>query len=188
MNNQNENNSIFENSNVENINQTVNNEPPMGSEVKVEENVVKPVVDRPDLADKTINAVENFVNTEDHKSEYNELEVKQNKTPSLLTYIPLVSLYYILSGKYKNSEYLKFHVNQGLNITILTVIVFFISETINMIFSRNSLVLNSTPVILSFIIYTLYFVIFLGILFGVINTSNGNSKELPLIGKIKLLK
>ena len=191
MNNQNENNSIFENPNIDNANNNQNQEVING---KVNEapkeniNVVTPVVDKPDLADKTINAVESLVNTTDHQSEYTSEELKQYKTSAIISYIPFVSIILILIGKYKTSNYLKFHVNQGLILTIIDAIVIFITETITAIFRRDSLVLNSTPAIISFVCYTLYFILFLLVMFGIINTANGKSQELPIIGKFKLLK
>ena len=155
---------------------------------KPEENVVTPVVEKRDIADKTIDAVENFIDTKDHKDEYNAEEVKKYKKAAIISYIPIVSLYYVVTNKYKESNYLKFHVCQGLSITITYVIIFFIDKILTSIFSSNSLVLNSTPGIISFIIYALYFIMLLAMFFGIINTANGLSKEIPIIGKIKLLK
>jgi uncharacterized membrane protein len=142
----------------------------------------------PDMADKTINAVENFMNTEDHTSEYGADEVKKYKTSSMISYIPLVSLYFVVTSKFKESKYLHFHVNQGLVVTIGWVLSFFISEMLSALFTRDSMLLNNTPGWVSFISYILYCICFLATLFGIINTVNNSSKELPLIGKIKLLK
>lgn len=189
MNEQN-NNSIFENPNVNNMDTSneVKNPNELADSTPVEENIVKPIVDKPDLADKTINAVENFINTDDHKNEYEEKELKQYKNLAIYSYVPFVSLYFIATKKYQISNYLKFHVNQGLNITIILVATIIISEITNAIFSKDSLVLNNTPLVISIIFYALYFIVFSLILFGISNTSNDKSKELPVIGKYKILK
>ena len=97
-------------------------------------------------------------------------------------------MYYILTNKYKESNYLKFHVNQGLNITIAYVISFFIDKILTAIFSSDSLVIDSTPALVSVIIYVLYFIFLLAMFFGIVNTVNGFSKEIPVIGKFKIIK
>ena len=186
MDNQNTNNdegktSIFENNKYE---ETVN----VQQEEKPQENVVTPIVERRDIADKTIDAVENFMDTKDHKKEFTEEDIKKYKTNAIISYIPFVSLYFIIKNKYKESKYLEFHVNQGLTITLLYVAVFFVDRVVGAVFSSNSLVLNSTPGLISLVIYSLYFILLLAMFFGIINTSNGLSKEIPIVGKIKLLK
>ena len=152
-------------------------------------NVVNSVNNQgPDIADKTIDAVEGFMDTVDHKKEFSEDEVKRYKTKAMVSYIPLISLIFILTNKTKQSSYLKFHANQGLVITIMWVIVCFIEGILSALFSSDSMLRNSTPGWVSFISYLLYCICFLATLYGIINTYNDSSKELPLVGKIKLLK
>lgn len=171
-------------------NQNLNNKPNLMREsVDKDGNVINNNNNQePDIADKTIDAVEGFINTCDHKKEFNSEEVKKYKTSAMICYIPVVPFYYILTNKLKQSNYLKFHVNQGLNVTILCGIVFFISSVLKVIFTTNSMLRDNTPGWVSFITYILYCISFLAIIFGIINTYNNSSKELPLIGKIKLLK
>ena len=155
---------------------------------KEEVSVVTPIVERRDIADKTIDAVEDFIDTKDHHKEFNSEEVKKYKTASIISYIPLVCLYYIATNKYKESNYLKFHVNQGVTITLGFVIIFFVDKILSSIFSSGSLVINNTPGLISIMLYILYFVLLLAMFFGIINTANGLSKEIPIIGKFKLIK
>ena len=56
------------------------------------------------------------------------------------------------------------------------------------LFKRDSYIRNDIPGIISFISYLLYSICFLATLFGMINTADDSSKELPLIGKIRILK
>ena len=142
----------------------------------------------PDLADKTINAVENFMNTDDHINEHARADVNKNKTNATLCYLPLVVFYFIFTNKYKNSTYLHFHANQGLLVSLLYIVSVVISQFLIILFEKDGLVLNTIPGWVSFISYVLYCICFALTLFGVINTVNESSKELPLIGKIKILK
>ena len=68
------------------------------------------------------------------------------------------------------------------------VIVCFIEGILSALFSSDSMLRDATPGWVSFISYLLYCICFLATLYGIINTYNDSSKELPLVGKIKLLK
>ena len=142
----------------------------------------------PDIADKTIDAVEGFMDTVDHKKEFSEEEVKLHKTKAMVSYVPLISLIFILTKKTKQSAYLKFHANQGLVITIMWAIVSVIEGVLSAIFSSDSMLRDTTPGWVSFTSYLLYCICFLATIYGIINTYNDSSKEVPLIGKIKILK
>jgi uncharacterized membrane protein len=142
----------------------------------------------PDIADKTINAVEGFMDTEDHKSEFSIEEVKKYKTSAILSYIPIIVVIFLITGKQKQSKYLCFHMNQGLVITIITATVSIISTILGIIFKSDTMLKDSVPGWVSFISYIMYCVCFLSSIYGIVNTYNDSSKEIPLIGKIKLLK
>ncbi len=74
-----------------------------------------------------------------------------------------------------NNEDYKFHTNQGLNLFILFVI--------------SSIIGSFVPVIGWFLILPIASVFsFVLFIMGVINSLNGKMKELPVIGKYKLIK
>jgi len=141
-----------------------------------------------DLGDKTISAVENFMNTTDTAGEYTDEDRKKNKANALLCYIPFVVFYFIFTGKSKNSKYLSFHSNQGLLVTFLYIVSFIITALLEVLFKKDSFIRNDIPGWVGFISYILYCISFLSTLFGIINTSNESSKELPIIGKFRILK
>lgn len=149
---------------------------------------VKPIVDRPDLADKIENKVDLLMDTKVHNNEFEKEEVNKFKNLATASYIPFVSLFLIFTGKYKKSKYLFFHTNQGLIVTVLFIAVFFFTKILGSMFTGSSLIVNSAPGWVEAINATLYFLVILLILFGTVNTVNNNSKELPIVGKIKLLK
>lgn len=152
-------------------------------------NVIAPGTNSgPDMADKTINAVEGFMDTEDHKGEFNSEEVKKYKTKAILSYIPIVALYFVITKKYKESKYLQFHVNQGIVVTIITATVSIISTILGIIFATETMLKNSVPGWVSFLSYLLYCICFLAMVYGIVNTYNDSSKEIPILGGIKLLK
>ncbi len=142
-----------------------------------------------DYADKTIETVEKIINTKDESNSFTPDDVLKFKTDALISYIPFVSIYYIITSKYKRSNYLHFHVSQGLNITICTIIVFFVTKILCSVFAIDGgFGREFVPGIIEFICYLLYVLLAFFVGFGVINTTNNQSKELPLIGKYRLLK
>ena len=142
----------------------------------------------PDMADKTIQAVEGFMNTKDHIEEYSMEEVKQYKTLAIFSYVPIVSIILLIIGKQKKSEYLKFHINQGIVITIITATVSIISAILGTIFKVETMLQNNVPEWVGFISFFLYSICLIAMIYGIANTFNDKSKEIPIIGKIKLIK
>lgn len=146
-------------------------------------------VENKDYADKTIETVEKIINTRNETVNFTEDEVLKYKTDAVISYIPFVSIYYIITSKYKKSNYLYFHTNQGLSLTICSIIVFFISKILCSLFAVDGgFGREFVPGIIEFICYILYIIVAFLIGFGILNTTNNQSKELPLIGKYRLLK
>ena len=113
---------------------------------------------------------------------YESADIEQNKVMAVLAYLGPLVLVPILAAK--DSKFAKFHANQGLVLFICSIVytaaLFFIS-----------FILYSISDYLGFIVYILRLVnvafLVLAIL-GIINAINGQAKELPVIGKIQLLK
>ena len=141
---------------------------------KKENETVKEEVN--EFLDKAANNFENFIASTNHENKFDKEEAFNYKTDAIISYIPFLSLYEVFINKWKKSEYLKFHVNQGLVLTLL----WFLSLVLNRSYFSNTFI--------SFISYLLICACLLLSLFGIVNTNNGESKELPLIGKIKLIK
>lgn len=121
-------------------------------------------------------------NTQDTTSEYDAGDIARNRVFAILAYFgPLV---FIPMFAVKGSKYARFHANQGLTLliaygaygiayAILAVIIAMISSKLTFILTLFSLV---------GVLFTVLSVI------GVINAASGKAKELPIIGKFKLLK
>ncbi len=121
-------------------------------------------------------------NTADTTAEYDPKDIEANKAMALLSYFGILVLIPIFGAK--DSKFARFHANQGLTLC-LAAIVYGVAYSV------------LTGIILA-ISWRLYFlvsiiglvsVVFLVLaVIGIINAVNGKAKELPLIGKINLLK
>ena len=110
-----------------------------------------------------------FNNTADTTSEYDAQDIENNKVMAVLAYI----LFFIPLLAAKDSKFARFHTNQGL--------VLFLGGII-------ASVVAVIPVIGWIVAPIAGLVITVLAIIGILNALNGKAKELPVIGKFKILK
>lgn len=110
-----------------------------------------------------------FNNTADTTAEYDAQDIEKNKVMALLAYI--IFLIPLLAAK--DSKFARFHANQGL--------VLFLGGII-------ASVVAVIPVIGWIVAPIAGLVITVLAIIGILNALNGRAKELPVIGKFKILK
>lgn len=107
----------------------------------------------------------------DYTAQYNPADIEANKIMAVLAYI----LFLIPLLAAKESPYAKFHTNQGLLVCLAGIAV--------------SIVGSIIPILGWFLILPVGCIIVavIGIM-GLINAWTGKAKELPIIGKIRIIK
>ena len=110
-----------------------------------------------------------FNNTADTTFEYDAQDIEKNKVMAVLAYI----LFFIPLLAAKDSKFARFHTNQGL--------VLFLGGII-------ASVVAVIPVIGWIVAPIAGLVITVLAIIGILNALNGRAKELPVIGKFKILK
>ena len=113
--------------------------------------------------------VANLNNTKDTTDQFDKDDIEKNKAMGLLAYI----LFFIPLLAAKDSPFARYHANQGLVLFICGLI--------------SSLVWI-IPILGWIIAPILSIVITVLAVIGIINALNGKAKELPIIGKFKILK
>lgn len=114
--------------------------------------------------------------------EFDEVDIEQNKVMALLSYLGILVLIPIFAAK--ESKYARFHANQGLVLCIAAVlygVAYSILTSIILAISWRLYFLVSLIGLLSIVFVVLAVI-------GIINALNGKAKELPIIGKYKILK
>lgn len=118
-------------------------------------------------------------NTADSTNEFNPKDIEQNKVMAVLAYLGILVLVPIFAAK--ESKFARFHANQGLILCIIGIILYF-----------AVVILMSISMKLAAILSLFLWLIELGILvlaiIGIINAVKGRAKELPLVGKYRILK
>lgn len=112
---------------------------------------------------------------------FDEDDIKQNKTMAGLAYI----LFFLPLIVCKDSRFGRFHANQGLLLLILSVAGYIVLSVITTVLA------TITWRLFGFIslLYSLYGLFILAIaIYGLVNGLNGKAKELPVIGKFRIIK
>lgn len=141
-----------------------------------------------DFSDKTIKFIEGVVNTKDYTYTFTKEEVVPFRILATMCYVPFLFLLPLLTGKYKKSRFLYFHINQGLNLTLAWAIVFFVNKVFRSLFTTTYRYSSTTPGWVDFISYVLYCIVIAITVVGMINTFNGKSKNTSIVGGFRFLK
>ena len=124
----------------------------------------------------------NLNNTADTTAEFDQADITNNKAMGILAYLgPLV---FIPMFAAKGSKFARFHANQGLTLFIACgawSIVYSILNWIILAISWRLYFISSIIGLCSLVFLVLA-------VLGIVNAANGRAKELPVIGKFKILK
>lgn len=139
--------------------------------------------------------IQNLNNTADTTADFEGADIEQNKIMAVLSYIgPLVLVPIFAAPK---SKFARYHANQGLTLFLADLAYGIIQGILleifgaifpfrlypNLTYTRGPIYgLISTILGLAWLAFTVLAII------GIINAVKGKAKELPIIGKIKILK
>ena len=120
--------------------------------------------------------------TPDTTGEFEAEDINKNKAMAILAYFGPLVLIPILAAK--DSRFARYHSNQGLLLLLACFGWSVLSSILNWIILAISWRLYFLTSIISFLS-----VIFLVLaVLGIVNAANGKAKELPVIGKFRILK
>ena len=123
--------------------------------------------------------VNNMMNTNDATSQFDPQDINNNKGMSVLAYIGFLFLVPLLACP--NSKFARYHTNQGLVLFLLEFALGVVTGILGIIPIAGLIIGGLLSAVGG--IFTLVLMIM-----GIINAAQGQAKELPLIGKITLLK
>lgn len=123
-----------------------------------------------------------------NEQDFDPADVAQNKAMGILAYLGFLVLIPLFAAK--NSKYARFHTNQGLIVFLAEVCIGIVSWIIPNIFLGLWYV--SGIYYLVKVLNAIFKLLDLGCLalsiFGIVNAAQGKKKELPVIGKFRLIK
>lgn len=143
--------------------------------------------------DKVTEAFNKFNNTADSTAEYDPADIQQNKVMAILSYFGLLALIPLFAAQ--NSKFARFHAKQGINLLLLGIVYGIVSGILNMFKTKTvdyvygiPVEYSHTPWFISLILWLLGLCITALAIIGIVNAVKGRAKDLPIIGKIKIIK
>ncbi|MBQ6469960.1 MAG: hypothetical protein IJJ50_07930 [Lachnospiraceae bacterium] len=133
-----------------------------------------------DFSQRVNQTIGEIQNTPDYSNYYHPADVERNKGISVLSYLGLLLLIPYLARK--DSPYARFHVNQGLVLFLTEAVYNLVIRVIRGIFGHTIL----SPIVSILGILDIVFVVLM--IIGIVNAASGRAKELPVIGKIRILQ
>ena len=129
--------------------------------------------------------INNVMNTPDTTAEYTQEDINSNRVMAILAYIGLLFLVPLFAAK--DSKFARFHTNQGIVLCIAGAICYVACTILVALASIPAIgwlfaVLGYIGVTAVGIVFTILMVL------GIVNAAKGTAKELPIIGKFKILK
>lgn len=121
----------------------------------------------PDLADKIMG----INNTADTTADYDQKDIEDNKFMAILAYIGILFLIPLFAAK--ESPFAKFHTNQGIILCIVGV---------------AGGIIGIIPILGTIVAALVSLATTVLMVLGIVNVCQGKAKELPIIGKYKILK
>lgn len=135
--------------------------------------------------------VKNLNNTPDSTSAFDPTDIANNKGMAVLAY--LGPLWFIPKFASKASPYAQYHCGQGFNVLLLWAADIILSILLGLIKVPHTnaywgYTYYSSPWWVTLITWLISLAVSILAIIGIINAAKGQAKELPLIGKIKILK
>ncbi|MCI7571236.1 MAG: zinc-ribbon domain-containing protein [Clostridiales bacterium] len=126
--------------------------------------------------------VQNLNNTADTTTAFDAQDIQNNKAMAILAYLSILVLIPLFAAK--ESKFARFHTNQGLILAIAEIIFSIAYSIISSILYAISWRLGFIATIIS--ICSIVFLILA--IIGIVNAADGKAKELPIIGKYKIIQ
>ena len=120
------------------------------------------------------------------------LDIRSNKVQAVLAYLGVLVLIPIFAAK--DSKFARFHANQGLVLVIFEIAIGIVTRILGVVFRAHDTLLGYTlptyhiPFWVTSISGLFSLAVLVFAILGIVNACNGEEKELPIIGTIKILK
>lgn len=123
--------------------------------------------------DETVDKAKELNNTEDTTAEFDPEDISKNKVYAVLAYLSWLILIPIFVAK--DSKFARYHANQGLVLAICSTLGFILLGVLPNIW------------IISLITSLFEIAVWIIDVIGIVNAVNGKAKELPIVGKFRIL-
>lgn len=132
------------------------------------------------LVEKAKNAFNKFNNTPDSTAKIDQKDIEENKIISILAYLSWLVLIPLFVAR--KSKFARFHCNQGIVLAVAGLLVSVVHVVVSV------LTLGLLEGILGFVFGIIEVICVVLSVLGIVNVVTGKAKELPIVGKYRILK
>lgn len=161
--------------------------PNCGNGVEQKENKEK------EVEEKIKNGIEKIMDTPDSTDKFTKKDVKDNMGFALISYLGILVLIPYFLGK--SSKFVQYHAKQGMNLLIVWALYMVVYNLFGLIKISKSVTYfgyigsyKVTPWWINTPLNIVGILISLIVVIGIVNVCQGKAKELPIIGKLKIVK
>lgn len=154
----------------------------------------KKIVDDKDVGDKVKESVEKVLDTKDTTSNFTNKDIKDNYGFALISYLGIFAFIPYFLGK--SSKFVQYHAKQGMNLLIVwgAYIILYnllglikIGKTVTYL-GHTYVTYEASPWWIDFPMVVVGILISTIAITGIVYVCQGKAKELPIIGKLKIVK
>lgn len=166
-----------------------------GKKNEEEAKETKSTINTDEIFNKIGDGFEKLLDTDDTSKDYTKKDIEDNKGLALISYMgPFVFIPYFCG---KDSDYVKYHAKQGMNLFIVWVMYLVIYSLLSLIkvTKKCTLIMGQiiscdevTPWWVTFPLGLIGFALFAISVVGIVYTVMGKAKKLPVIGKLNIIK
>ena len=122
----------------------------------------------------------------DRTNNFLEEDINSGKGMSVLAYLGWFLLIPLFVNNRRQNPYVKFHLNQGILLLIISIVFNIIGKIACRILEL--ILLGFVAGIVGVIVDIIQVLIFVFMILGIVGVINGRAKELPLIGGIRIIR
>ena len=115
---------------------------------------------------------------QNHSNEFGTQDINDNKVVCVLAYIPFLFWIPLVAG---NTPYCKYHANQGLLLLLTCVALGIASAAVGIVIGWIPIIGHIITGLINLVISVVTLAL---MIYGMVSTGQGNSKDLPAIGSI----
>lgn len=168
----------------------------MMEEIQKEDKKEKSKTEDKRFEDKAKETIDKIMDTEDSTNDYDKKDIDSNKGLAMISYLgPLALIPFLVS---KDSKFVRYHATQGLNLFVIELIIsicsYFLTSIIQIpktctLWGETTYECGLiTPWWITLPISLLELLTFVIAIVGFIWAYQGKAKELPIVGKLKIIK
>lgn len=141
------------------------------------------LADEAEDAGRVDRVVDRFQNANDETEDYDPADIEENKIFAVLSYLGILILVPIICRP--ASKFARFHISEAVDLIIFNFLYIVVATIVTLLCFKVGNALGILILGIFLVVFTISFVFWI---IGISNAARGWAKEIPMIGKHKIMK